>query len=180
MKQQIESCVGGRLSWSPFLLFLVFAVPFINTASIYGQESAVNSGLPPYTEKKNDLQTPESGPFLKEYRKVTIGMPGEVLREIWGKPVMEDSDGFLYKISESETVQVVVGPEKKITAISVTFLKGEGAPAFTDVFGQNAVPVKSENGSVYRMVRYKDAGYWVAYSAGPADDASVSVTMQKF
>ncbi|HEX6125503.1 MAG TPA: hypothetical protein VFZ23_09055 [Pyrinomonadaceae bacterium] len=120
-----------------------------------------------------------SAPFLKEYRKLTIGAPADTLRELWGKPTVEDSDGFVYKMSDSETIQIMIGPEKNISAIAVTFDNGKGAPSFADVFGEAVLPEKRENGSVYKMVRYPDAGYWVAYYMGPPENATVSVTMQK-
>ena len=110
---------------------------------------------------------------------MTIGVAVDTLRDTWGKPANEYSDGLFYELSDSETVQIVIGPEKKITAIAITFIKGKGAPSFADVFGEGVTPEKRENGSVYRMVRYPDAGYWVAYYAGPAENADVSLTMQK-
>lgn len=176
MKQRREWGVSPVL----YLLAAVFSVLCINSATIYAQGPVGKTEPAAYTKKEIPLQTSRPAPYLKEYRKVTIGMPADALRDAWGKPEMEYPDGYFYELSDSETVQIVIGPDKKITAISVTFVKGKGAPSFAEVFGEKSAPEKSANGSVYKMVRYEDAGYWVAYSGGPEDDANVSVTMQKF
>jgi hypothetical protein len=180
MKQQIVCGVSGRISSVLYLLAVFFSALYISSVNIQAQTPEANTEQASYVKTKRSLQTPESTPFLKEYRKVTIGMSVDTLRDAWGKPAMEYSDGFLYEMSDSETVQIVIGPEKTITAIAITFTKGKGAPSFADVFGEGLTPEKRPNGSVYRMTRYQDAGYWVSYYAGPDDDANVSVTMQKF
>ena len=120
-----------------------------------------------------------SGAAFAEYRKVVIGTEASAIKEMWGDPKIEDADGFLYELSESEMAQIVIGPDKKVKAISITYADGKGAPAFGEVFGDGVKPEKKENGTVYRMVRYPEAGYWVSYYAGSGDKPSVTVTIQK-
>lgn len=180
MKQRILYGDSGRPSPALYLLVAVFSVLYISSANIHAQTPGGSTEQASYIKKTSPSQTATpSTPFLKEYRNVSIGTPAEALREAWGKPEIEYSDGFLYEMSDSETIQIVIGPEKKITAIAITFIEGKGAPSFADVFGEGVAPEKRENGSVYRMVRYPDAGYWVAYYTGPAENADVSLTMQK-
>jgi hypothetical protein len=118
-------------------------------------------------------------PVLKEYRKIAIGETVGAVKDVWGKPENEFPDQLLYELSDTESVQVVIDPDKKVTAIAVTFTDGKGAPAFAEVFGDSIMPEKRENGSVYRMVRYPGAGYWIAYYVGPGNNPSVSLTIQK-
>ena len=180
MKQQIVCGVSTRISRVLYISAVFFSALYIASANIHAQSPVVGTEQASLVTTKGPLQTRESMPFLKEYRKVMIGASADALRDAWGKPEMEYPDGFLYKMSDSETVQIAIGPEKKITAISVTFLKGQGAPSFAEVFGEGVTPEKRENGSVYKMVRYPDASYWVAYYAGANTGSDVTLTMQKF
>lgn len=178
MKRRVLRINSGRLP--DFYLFTAaFSILCFFPAAIDAQIPAGDTERASYINKENSSQSVAPAPFLKEYRNMTIGAEANKLRENWGKPKMEYSDGFLYELSDSETVQIVISLEKEITTIAVTFIDGKDAPAFADVFGDGIMPEKRENGSVYKMVRYPDAGYWVAYSAGPGENASVSVTMQK-
>ena len=179
MKQRI--LCGNSGQWGPgiYLLVAVFSILCVSSAKTYAQTPDRNTHRASYIKKEISSQTAGPGPFLKEYRKITIGMPADTLRDVWGKPTMEYSDGFLYEMSESETIQIAIGPEKNVTTIAVTFEEGKGAPAFAEILGEGVVPEKREDGSVYKLVRYPDAGYWVAYYAGPTENANVSVTMQK-
>lgn len=154
------------------------ALCFLSTG-ITAQTPSGNTERASYVKKENTSKVAAQTLYLKEYRKITIGVPADTLREVWGKPKMEYPDGFIYEMSDSETVQIVISPEKIIIAISVTFAEGKGAPAFVDVFGESITPEERENGSVYKMVRYPDAGYWVAYSVGPGENANVSLTLRK-
>ena len=178
MKQRILYGDSRRILPTLYRFVAVFSILYISSADIHAQTPVANTEQASYVKKAGPTQAATSVPLLKEYRKVSIGMTADTLRA-WGKPANEYSDGLFYEMSDSETVQIALGPEKKITAIAITFIKGKGAPSFADVFGEGVTPEKRENGSVYRMVRYPDAGYWVAYYAGPAENADVSLTMQK-
>ena len=46
-----------------------------------------------------------------------------------------------------------------------------------EVLGVEITPKK--NGTIYKLVRYPDAGYWVAYSRTAGKSPIVSVTMRK-
>jgi hypothetical protein len=179
MKQRTLCGDSGRPSPAIYLLVAVFSILYISSADIYAQTPKGNTEQASNIKKTTPSQEAPAAPLFKEYRKVSIGMAADTLRDAWGKPANEYSDGLFYEMSDSETIQIVIGPEKKVTAIAVTFIKGKGAPPFADVFGEGVTPEKRENGSVYRLVRYPDAGYWVAYYAGPGEKADVSVTMQK-
>jgi hypothetical protein len=178
MKQRSLQETSKRLANLSYLVGAVLSILFICCGNIIAQTSEPNSEHAAYV-KNAPPQQAVVAPVLKEYRNVKIGEPAETLRELWGKPKMEYPDGLLYEPSDSETIQIAIGPDKKITAISITFADGKGAPSFADVFGTAAVPERRENGSVYKLVRYPDAGYWVAYYAGPPDKADVTLTMQK-
>jgi len=107
-------------------------------------------------------------PAMTEFRKASIGIAADDLKKAWGKPGVEDDTGFIYEFSEKEMAQVSITGDKKVDAIAVTFRDGTGAPKVEEVFGPNEKIERKGNGSVFHMVRYPEAGYWVSYlSQGP-------------
>lgn len=117
-------------------------------------------------------------PAMREFRDISIGTPAVELKKAWGKPAVEDKDGYLYEFSDEELVQVAIGTEKKVDAIAATFRDGTGAPTIESVFGPGVKPAAGENGSVYHLVRYPEAGYWVSYSSQGKGNA-VTITFKK-
>ena len=122
---------------------------------------------------------PPALPIIKDFRNVSIGMPADGVKDAWGKPKIQDDDGYYYELSNSEIAQIRFDADGKVTVISVTFDKGTGAPTLKDVFGDGASPDTQDGEKVYKMVRYPDAGYWVAYYSGPGPKAKVTLTFQK-
>jgi|GEM_PF-2774450 len=179
MSKWISSFITGP-DFGSFTLAAVFCATCFMTAAT-AQTANNNSQTSALTVvSENKANSVARTPALKEFRKVVIGMPADAVREAWGKPKIEDAQGFLYEPSDSETVQIALDREKKVAAIAAMFAGGKGAPSIADVFGPGVQPQKQENGSVYHMVRYPEAGYWVSYSAGAGENATVILTIQKF
>ena len=102
-------------------------------------------------------------PAMAEFRKASIGIAADDLKKAWGKPEVEDDTGFIYEFSDKEMAQISITPDKKVDAIAVTFRDGTGAPKAEEVFGPAEKIEPKENGTVFHMVRYPEAGYWVSY-----------------
>ena len=102
-------------------------------------------------------------PAMTEFRKASIGITADELKKAWGKPEVADKTGFIYEFSDKEMAQVSITGDEKVDAIAVTFRDGTGAPKAEDIFGPNERIERKENGSVFHMVRYPEAGYWVSY-----------------
>ena len=128
-------------------------------------------------DKKSN--TPILMPVLTEYKGIKIGTTADEVRDKLGKAKIDDKDGFFYD-SDDEMVQIRVDADKKVRLISVTYSdKNDNTPKYSDVFGAEAqVPTKPD-GSIYNLVRYPEAGYWVAYSRAAGEKPTVTVTMQK-
>ena len=128
------------------------------------------------TTAQAQAQTEE--PLLREYRGVQIGMAAEQVKQKLGTPrdTADRQDFFVF--SESESAQVFYDAQRKVFAVSVNYLGDiSGAPAPEKVFG---APVEAKpDGSIYKMVRYQRAGYFVVYTRTADDSPLVSVTMQK-
>lgn len=119
-------------------------------------------------------------PFMKDYRGVKIGMAADEVREKLGSAKSEDKDGFFYVFSDTETAQIMLDGEKKVSVISIDYSgEHQNTPKFEDVFGKSVKAESQANGSVYKMIRYPDAGFWVAYSRLAGDKPMVSITINK-
>lgn len=135
----------------------------------------------PATNRQNANEksaTQISQPVLTSYKDIKIGTTADEARNKLGKPKIDDKDGFYYEISDGEFAQIRLDKDNKIRLIAVTYT-GENAPKFEDVFGKDASVEPSADGRIYKLVRYPQAGYWVAYSRTAGEKPSVTVTMQK-
>ena len=116
-------------------------------------------------------------PLYTNYKGVQLGMSAAEARAKLGTPALKDSDQDFYVFSENETAQIGYDAAHKVTAISVDYVGGIGAPDYKAVVGTELV--KSENGSLSRTVRYESLGFWVSYYRTNGMVATVTVTIQK-
>lgn len=120
-------------------------------------------------------------PAWQNYKGVIIGMTADEVRAKLGAPKLDDADGFFYVFSDTETAQVMFDAKKTVSLVSVVYAAEHAAsPTFADVFGKTEELTAKPDGSVYKMVRYPDAGYWVSYSRMAGDKAMVTITIRKF
>ena len=117
-------------------------------------------------------------PTIIEYKSIKIGTTADEVRDKLGDAEIDDKDGFYYRFSDEEFVQIRLDKDNKVRLIAVTY-SGENAPKFTDVFGAETNVEENPDGSIYRLIRYPKAGYWVAYSRTAGERPTVTVTMQK-
>lgn len=119
-------------------------------------------------------------PLWQSYKGVAIGMTAAEVRTKLGAPKSEDAEGFFYIFSETENAQFLLDGSKKVRTISVVFTaEHPTAPAFADVFGKTAELQAKPDGSIYKMVKYEDAGYWISYNRMAGEKAMVIVMIQK-
>jgi outer membrane protein assembly factor BamE (lipoprotein component of BamABCDE complex) len=122
-------------------------------------------------------QAGEQPPF-QEYKGVRIGMAAEEARKKLGTPTDKSDAQDFYLVSDKENVQVMYDGAKKVSAIALIYMNaGDKAPAPKAVMGDE-IEARAD-GSLYKMVRYPKAGYWVSYSRTAGNSPIVSVTMQK-
>ena len=119
-------------------------------------------------------------PVWQNYKGIAIGMTADEVRAKLGAAKSEDADGFFYIFSETENAQFLLDKDKKVRTVSVVFTADNtAAPKFADVFGKTAELEAKPDGSIYKMVKYADAGYWVSYSRMAGEKAMVIVMIQK-
>ena len=65
-----------------------------------------------------------------------------------------------------------------MTVLSVDFMAGApDVPTPKTVIGADIEP--KPDGSMYKMIRYTKAGYWVSYNRTAGDSPMISITIQK-
>jgi hypothetical protein len=117
-------------------------------------------------------------PVYATYRGIKIGMTADEVRKAVDhlKEKGDAQDFFVF--SDNETAEVFYDKNHEVTAVSIDYTgKNSGAPLPEQVVGQT-IQAKPD-GSMYALVRYPDAGYWVSYNRTAGDNGTVTITMQK-
>ena len=79
---------------------------------------------------------------------------------------------------DTQAVQVFYDKAGAVSAISIDFMSGaSGIPSSREVLGTDAEA--KPDGSMYKLLRYPKAGYWVSYSRTAGDSPTTTITMQK-
>lgn len=159
-------------------LFAAFLI-FVLSLAAFGQSEQTSQNVEPKTQdsaiKKAVLQ-----PAFTNYKGLEIGSARDLVKEKLGKPKIDDKDGFYYIISKNEQVQIRLDDDKKVSIIAITYAeKDENIPTYEEVFGKDVPVITRPDGSIYNLVRYPEAGFWVAYSKTTGDEPTVTVTIQK-
>jgi hypothetical protein len=115
-------------------------------------------------------------PAYSEYRGVRLGMTDKETRERLGAPALKDAELDLFVVSEKETAQITYDTARKVRSISVDYAAGVGAPDYKLVVGGE---LETQNGSLYKMVRYESQGFWVSYNRTVGPVIIVTITIQR-
>ena len=163
---------------------LVIALLLSFTAiSTFGQSDAVAQSK---TAESNSQQNEEAKktilqPAIAELRGIAIGMTAEEVKDKLGKAKMADDAGFYYVFSDGESLRTALDADKKVRLIASIYTGNEkDTPKYEDVFGPAAAIEPQPEGKIYKLVRYPEAGYWVAYNRIiVGDEPMTTVTIQK-
>lgn len=113
-----------------------------------------------------------------EYRGIQLGMTAEEVRRKLGEPKDKGTEQDFYVFNESETAQIVYDKSQQVVAISADFLTtGPDVLTAKQVLGAD-IEAKPD-GSVYKLVRYPKAGYWLSYNRTSGNSPMTTVTLQK-
>ena len=161
------------------VVFILSLICFFSAVS-YGQTDAMAQN-----EVKKDVVQDEKPvgfqPVFTEYKGVMVGMTADEVRDkINKKPKIEDKDGFYYVFSDNEAMQIVLDENKKVKVISIIYSgENSGAPTYEAVFGKDVPLEASPDGRTYKLIRYPQSGFWIAYSSSAGDNPTVTITIQK-
>ena len=158
-------CVKSACYISVFTLMVV--------AGVNAQTRRAAPAVVPAANHEDD-----SGIF-KEYRGIQLGMTADEVRKKLGTPRDKSDEQDFFVFGENETAQIVYDrTSHKVTTISADFLNlGATVPTAKQVFGDE-VEAKAD-GSVYKMVRFTKAGYWVSFNRTSGNAPLTTVTLQK-
>lgn len=119
----------------------------------------------------------DDSPSFKQYRGVELGMVSDDVRKKLGDPKDKGEEQDFWVFNENETAQIVYDKTHKVITISADFMHKTKAITAKEVFGAD-VEAKAD-GSMYKMVRYPKAGYWLSYNRTGGDSPLITVTLQK-
>lgn len=115
---------------------------------------------------------------FSEYKGAKIGMSASDVRQKLGKPEDASKTQESFNLSDKESVRVFYDGEGKAMTILVTYTgKSSNVPTPESVLGEKVEA--NADGSMYKMIQYRELGYWVAYSRTPGSDPLTMITIQK-
>jgi outer membrane protein assembly factor BamE (lipoprotein component of BamABCDE complex) len=146
----------------------------VAAASLLLAASALNA----QTSRKGPAPGEDDSAVLKTYRGVQLGMTADEVRKKLGSPKDKGDEQDFFVFNETETAQIVYDNTRKVVTISADFLNpGDSVPTAKQVFGSE-VEAKAD-GSVYHMVRFTKAGFWLSYNRTGGASPLTTVTLQK-
>lgn len=117
-------------------------------------------------------------PRYTDYKGVTVGMTASEVHKKLGQPTQEVDDQEFYTVSPNENVQIAYDASSTVTTISVDYFgTTSGAPDYKAVVGDN-IETRAD-GSIWKLVRYEKAGFWVSYNRSAGESPTITVTIQK-
>lgn len=121
--------------------------------------------------------TTPNRPVFTDYRGVRIGMTVDEVRAKLDQLNKGEKQDFLV-FSERESAQIYYDDEGKVIAISIDYFGDNSNPPSPDTVLGAALQAKAD-GSMYKLNRYPDAGYWVSYNRTAGEKPIVTITVQK-
>ena len=153
-------------------VFGLFGVNLGNTASAQAQKTR-SKAASAFNESASAQQATYS-----DYKGVRIGMSADEARKKLGQPTQQLDDQDFYVVSTGETAQIFYDTSHKVTAISIDYVGDHvGAPGYKEVVGAD-IQTKPD-GSMYKMVRYDQLGFWVSFNRTATVVPVITVTIKK-
>ena len=166
--------VRSAFSLLLFVIALACVVP-LTTAQTTPEQVAGSAASEPQT---TETMKPADEPLYRDYKGVRLGMSVDEVRQKLGSPTEKDKTQDFFLFSDKERARVYYDDRQKARAIIVTYIgKSSNAPASKDVLGMEVSA--NADGSVYKLIRYPEAGCWVAYSRTAGDEPLTIITIQK-
>ena len=121
---------------------------------------------------------PQDAPLYSDYKGVKLGMSAGDVRKKLGRPKDAGKEQDFFVFSDTERARVYYDDKGNASAIIVTYIgKSGNAPPPETILGARLDA--NADGSMYKLVQYPKAGYWIAYSRTAGDEPLTMVTMQK-
>lgn len=167
MRLLLNPSAGSRILTFLFAMTCLLLVCG-STGSVKGQ---VRKGVTAATAPPD-----AASPAFNEYRGVQLGMVSDDVRKKLGAP-KEKGEEQDFWIFDEEMAQIVYDKTRKVITISADFTNATKAITAKQVFGAD-VEAKAD-GSMYKMVRYTKAGYWLSYNRTSGATPLTTITLQR-
>src|ERR1051325_3119630 len=129
------------------------------------------------TQAQHKAGEDESAMF-HDYRGIQLGMSADEVRKKLGDPKEKSDEQDFFVFGETETAQIVYDKTHKVVTISADYLTTAAAvPTAKQIFGTE-VEAKAD-GSVYKLIRFPKAGYWLSSNRTGGNSTVTTVTLQK-
>jgi hypothetical protein len=136
------------------------------------------SEAPAPAQPQPEAATPADEPLYGEFKGLKLGASQGEARKLLGNPQEMDKTQDFFALSERERARVFYDDKGAVSAIIVTYIgKSSNAPTPKAILGSDVEA--RQDGSMYKMVSYPKAGYWVAYSRTAGDEPLTIITMQR-
>ena len=167
----------ARSGLQTLLMPALFALAMLSAIPAGNAQQPVQNQQPGAPDVAAQGATAAVKPLYVEYKGVRLGMSASEVRQKLGKPEETGKEQDLFVFSDTERARVYYDAAQKATAIISTFIgKRSNAPTPEAVLG-TAIEAKPD-GTLYKLVQYPEAGYWVAYSRTAGDEPLTIITMQ--
>jgi outer membrane protein assembly factor BamE (lipoprotein component of BamABCDE complex) len=121
------------------------------------------------TRKGHAYSVPAANePLYSDYKGVRVGMTAEEVHKKLGEPSQRVDDQEFYIVSDKETVQICYDKSLTVCTISIDYLAIVG----------DHIDIRPD-GSMWELVRYEKAGFWVSYNRTAGASPTTTVTIQK-
>jgi hypothetical protein len=158
---------GVKFSFLTFLLLVTLV--FLSSVTASAQRKPGGPVSPAADEPSSSFNA---------YRGVQLGMTAEEVRKKLGEPKDKGTEQDFFVFNETETAQIVYDKSQKVVTISADFMtQGPDVLTAKQVFGAEVDP--KPDGSVYKLVRFPKAGYWVSFNRTSGASPMTTVTLQK-
>jgi hypothetical protein len=130
------------------------------------------------TQAAQTASAPAAEPLYSEFKGVRIGTSQTEARKKLGNPEVKSKEMDIFSFSDKQRARVAYDANGNAVAVVVTYIgKNADAPAPKLILGTDAD--SKPDGSLYKIVYYPKAGYWVSYSRTAGDEPMTFITMQK-
>jgi hypothetical protein len=170
-----------RTLGSPLRITIAAMIGAVMVTVGFGQESlAANKGNIAAVTAPQVQQVPPQ-PLVSELKGIAIGMHADEVKTKLGKPKLSDATSLYYMFSDGESLQIALDDKEQVKMAAMIYLGNEAdAPEFLEVFGPAVAQPALTDGRLHKLVRYPEAGYWVAYGYLTVEDEPMTtVTIQK-
>jgi hypothetical protein len=177
---EMKKIVHTLFSTAAIVASLAIAAVAVDAQQVGQVKTEKQAGLEKRSATNPKLNSPPAAPapVYSAYKGIKIGMAANDVRQTLGHP-QDKSDALdVFAFSNSEEAQVYYDKSHQVTAISIDYRGAKNLPSAEQVLG-HGIQAKND-GSMYALERYPDAGYWVSYNRTAGNDPLVTITLQKF